>query len=307
MNPFTALVNVLGTILAFFYSLIPNYGVAIILLTVMVSLLLFPLTLKQTRSMKALQVIQPEVKRIQKEYKGDRDEMQKQLMGLYQEHGVNPAAGCLPLILQMPIWFALFQVLRVNVNADGELSSNAIPSDSALGDAIRAHDTNFLGMDLLTAPSEAASSGLVDAIPYILLVLLVVVAGIYQQWQMTRRTTPEQRAQQPQGMQTVLKIMPLFFGFISWTFPSGLVLYFAVSNLFRIGQQAVIFGLDGDGTKVKVGKADATDKGRPATNDKGRSDKPALPEADATPAATPPPVRKPAPNTSKKRKKRRRN
>jgi YidC/Oxa1 family membrane protein insertase len=307
VNPFTALVNLLGSILAFFYSLVPNYGVAIILLTVMVSLLLFPLTLKQTRSMKALQVIQPEVKRLQKEHKGDRDEMQKQLMALYQEHGVNPAAGCLPLILQMPIWFALFQVLRVNVDADGELSSTAIPADSELADAIRAHDTNFLGMDLLTAPSEAASSGLRNAIPYILLVLLVVVAGMYQQYQMTRRSTPEQRAQQPQGMQTVLKIMPLFFGFISWTFPSGLVLYFAVSNLFRIGQQAVIFGLDGDGTKPKAAKSEAGDKGTPVTKDKGRSEPPALPEADAAPAATPPPVRKPAPNSSKKRKKRRRN
>jgi YidC/Oxa1 family membrane protein insertase len=257
--------------------------------------------------MKALQVIQPEVKRLQKEHKGDRDEMQKQLMALYQEHGVNPAAGCLPLILQMPIWFALFQVLRVNVDADGELSSTAIPADSELADAIRAHDTNFLGMDLLTAPSEAASSGLRNAIPYILLVLLVVVAGMYQQYQMTRRTTPEQRAQQPQGMQTVLKIMPLFFGFISWTFPSGLVLYFAVSNLFRIGQQAVIFGLDGDGTTPKPAKSEATDKGTPVDKDKGRSGQPALPEADAAPAATPPPVRKPAPNSSKKRKKRRRN
>lgn len=305
MNPFTALVSFLGSVLAFFFSLIPNYGVAIILLTVVVSLLLFPLTLKQTRSMKALQVIQPEVKRIQKEYKADREEMQKQLMGLYQEHGVNPAAGCLPLILQMPIWFALFQVLRINVTDAGELSSDAIPVDSELAEAIAAHDTQFLGMDLLTAPSEAASSGLVEAIPYVLLVLLVVVAGIYQQWQMTRRTTPEQRAQQPQGMQTALKVMPLFFGFISWTFPSGLVLYFAVSNLFRIGQQAVIFGLDGDGTAGKAGKTGATDKDRPVGGATGPSETPVPPEADAGPVAPPP--RKPAPNTSKKRKKRRRN
>jgi hypothetical protein len=84
-------------------------------------------------------------------------------------------------------------------------------------------------------------------------------------------------------------------------------LYFAVSNLFRIGQLAVIFGLDGDGTKPKAAKTEAGDKGTPATKDKGRSEPPALPEADAAPAATPPPVRKPAPNSSKKRKKRRRN
>ncbi len=298
MNPFSALVSLLGSILAFFYSIVPNYGIAIILLTLVVSLLLFPLTLKQTRSMKALQVIQPEVKRLQKEYKSDREEMQKQLMALYQEHGVNPAAGCLPLILQMPIWFALFQVLRINrveVNGTFELTSNAIPTDSALADAIRADDTQFLGMDLLRAPSEAlAESGLRTAIPYIILVIIVILAGLYQQYQTTRRTTPEQKAQQPQGMQTALKIMPLFFGFISWTFPSGLVLYFAVSNLFRIGQQAVIFGMDGDGTKPKGGQGKA-------------SPKPELPVADSDPSSGLEQPRKPAPNASKKRKKRRRN
>ena len=115
MNPFTALVNGLGWILSFFYDIIPTYGIAIILLTLLVSFLLFPLTLKQTRSMKAMQEIQPEVKRIQKEYKDNREEMQKQVMALYQERGVNPAAGCLPLLLQMPIWFALFQVLRLSL------------------------------------------------------------------------------------------------------------------------------------------------------------------------------------------------
>jgi YidC/Oxa1 family membrane protein insertase len=102
----------LGTIIAFFYSLIPNVGVAIILLTIAIGIVMFPLTLKQTRSMKAMQEIQPELKRLQKDLKHDKQALQEATMALYREKGVNPAAGCLPLILQMPVWFALFQVLR---------------------------------------------------------------------------------------------------------------------------------------------------------------------------------------------------
>src|SRR3972149_1792847 len=110
MNPmygtWNLLLDLLGASLKFFYQIIPNLGVAIMLLTILLSLLMFPLTLKQTRSMRAMQDIQPEVKRLQKELKGDREELNKQVMALYQQRGVNPAPGCLPLIIQMPIWFA---------------------------------------------------------------------------------------------------------------------------------------------------------------------------------------------------------
>jgi YidC/Oxa1 family membrane protein insertase len=293
VNPWNALVEFLGTSLAFFYSLAPNYGTAIILLTLAVSLLLFPLTLKQTRSMKAMQEIQPEVKRLQKEYKEDREEMQKQLMALYQERGVNPAAGCLPLILQMPIWFALFSVLRN--------PADTIPANSALADAVAADQTYFLGMNLQISPSDAASSGLVDAIPYIILVLIVMAAGFYQQYQTTRRSAKSgQQQQQPQGMQTALKIMPLFFGFISWGFPTGLVLYFATSNLFRIAQQSVILRMDDNDSKepaVDTGTNGASSKQIAA--DTGGSN----PSSAAPPR---PPTSSPSPHASKKRKKRRR-
>ena len=112
MNPWTALLDLLGTILAFFYSLVPNYGVAVILLTLLIGAITFPLTLKQTRSMRAMQLIQPKVKKLQAEWKHDRQELNQRLMALYQENNVNPASGCLPLLVQMPIWFALFSVLR---------------------------------------------------------------------------------------------------------------------------------------------------------------------------------------------------
>jgi YidC/Oxa1 family membrane protein insertase len=281
VNPWTLLQQALGGTLAFFFSLVPNYGIAIVLLTIAVSLLLFPLTLKQTRSMKAMQEIQPEVKQLQKELKGDREELNKQLMALYQERGVNPAAGCLPLILQMPIWFALFRVLQLK--PDDDSFTKIIPPDSALSEALEDGNTSFLSLDLQISPADAFSIGIADAIPYLILIALVIVTGYYQQWQTTRtRSTDQQQNPQAQGMQTAMKIMPLFLGFISWGFPTGLVLYFAVSALFRIGQQSLILRLDE--------RDDGAGAARPEIVDEGGQDRSGR-----------------SPHSSKKRKRRRRN
>jgi YidC/Oxa1 family membrane protein insertase len=289
VNPFTILAPPLGQLLSILYNIWPhNYGVAIILLTLLVSLLLFPLTLKQTRSMKAMQEIQPQVKKLQKELKGDKEELNKQMMELYQEKGVNPAAGCLPLIMQMPIWFALYRVFRVKPSAADPAvldPSDIIPPDSNLAEALLNGNTEFLTLDMLQSPQEATAAGMSTAIPAILLVLLVVASSFYQTVQMNRRTKGnknQQDSKQAQQMQTITKIMPLFMGFISWGFPMGLVLYFAVSNLFRIGQQAVIFRMDGggDASDAKTARADAP------------------PEA--------PQPNGPSPNASKKRNRRRR-
>ena len=95
-----------------FYALIPNYGAAIILLTLAVRVLLLPLSIKQTKSMREMQVIQPEVKKIQAKHKGDRQKMNEEMMALYKEHGVNPLGGCAPLLLQFPILIALFYVVQ---------------------------------------------------------------------------------------------------------------------------------------------------------------------------------------------------
>jgi YidC/Oxa1 family membrane protein insertase len=232
--------ELLGSVLAFFYGLIPNFGVAIIFLTLTVSLILFPLTLKQTRSMRAMSEIQPEVKALQAKHKDDRETLYAELQALYKERGVNPAAGCLPMILQMPIWFALFRVLRE--------PARFVDGSTDLHHALDAGRTGFLGMDLISAPSEAFSVGIVDAIPYIVLIIIVMATGYYQQYQTTKRQSGQQQTQQAAQMQTIMKIFPVVFGFISWTLPAGLVLYFAVSQMFRIGQQAAIIAIDGHPT-----------------------------------------------------------
>jgi YidC/Oxa1 family membrane protein insertase len=281
MNPWNLLLSLLGGILAFFYDLIPNYGISIIFLTLLVGLVLFPLTYKQTKSMKAMQDIQPEVKRLQKEYKGDREELNKHLMALYQERGVNPAAGCLPLLVQMPIWFALYRVLwrgdgvpddstlkmvldQANealyaVNEAGEFTATLLPNVDIHSSQF-SHVT-FLGMNLLVRPGSAVDFGdILGSLPYILLIAVIVVAGFYQQVQTTRRR-PSPNGEEPnaqmQTMQRAMRIMPIVFGFISWNFVAGLGLYFATSNVFRVGQQAVILrtaGADDEGDGKGKGK-----------------------------------------------------
>ncbi len=289
MNPWNLLLDLLGGVLNFFYQIIPNLGIAIILLTLAISLVLFPLTLKQTRSMKAMQEIQPEVKRLQKELKGNKEELNKQMMELYQERGVNPAAGCLPLIVQMPIWFALFSVLRsIQTNDAGFATSKYI------GDGVEHVNTMFLGMDLTLSPSSVVPDAIrsvgdlspLNAVPYIVLIILIVAAGFYQQVQTTRSSKkPDgEQTQTQQSMQNAMKIMPIFFGFISWTLTSGLGIYFATSNLFRIGQQALILRMDegGDEGKKPVLPAEAP----PDEGDNGKT--------------------RPSPNASKKKNRRRR-
>jgi YidC/Oxa1 family membrane protein insertase len=117
MNIWDSLLEGLGAILAFFYDVIPSYGVAIILLTILVRVVLLPLTIRQTRSMQAMQSLQPKVKELQRKYKGNRQKLNEETMKLYKEHQVNPLGGCLPLLLQLPVFFALFSVLRSTIPA----------------------------------------------------------------------------------------------------------------------------------------------------------------------------------------------
>ena len=227
----------LGSVLAFFYSVVPNSGVAIILLTVAVRLALFPLTAKQAKSMIAMQRVQPEIKKLQAKYKNDKQKLNEEMMKFYKENEINPLGGCLPLVLQMPIFIALFQTLNK--------IQNFIPTDSAMFRDIchgaekaaqcKKPDMTFAGMNLTTPASKAVEHGIGTAAPYLILVALVLVSGYLQQRQtMRNQTTPN-----PQ-MAIISKVFPIVFGFISWGIPSGVVLYFFTSNLWQIGQQEVV-------------------------------------------------------------------
>src|SRR5947208_10260390 len=109
---FEALAAPLSSLMAFFYGLVPNYGIAIILLTIVVMIILTPFTVKSTRSMLAMQRLQPEIKRLQQQHKNDRQALNEAMMAFYKEHNVNPVGGCLPLLLQMPVFFGLYEAIR---------------------------------------------------------------------------------------------------------------------------------------------------------------------------------------------------
>src|SRR5215203_5273254 len=111
------LYNALGAVLAFFYAIVPNEGVAIILLTITVMLLLFPLTAKSSRSMLAMQALQPEIKKLQAKHKGDRQKLNQEMMAFYKENKVNPFGSCIPLLVQAPIFISLYFVLK-NLDSD---------------------------------------------------------------------------------------------------------------------------------------------------------------------------------------------
>jgi len=229
--------EIFAYVLAFFYAIVPNLGISIILLTVTVMLLMFPLTAKQAKSMVEMQRIQPEMKKLQAKYKGDRQKLNEEMMKLYQEHKVNPLGGCLPLLIQMPVFFALFQVLRQAYEyvPEGSQLYNAFCGNAtrAACEAMGANHLEFLGMDL--AESARDVSGFGNALPYYLLVGLVVLTGYFQSRQ-SMRNNPN--AEGPAVM--IQKVLPIAFGVFSIGFPSGLVLYFLTSNLWRLGQQELI-------------------------------------------------------------------
>lgn len=253
-----ALERTLGAAMAGFYGLIPVYGVSIILLTIAVRLLVWPLTSKQARSMLAMQQLQPEIKKLQAKHKGDRQKLNEEMMKYYQEKGINPLASCLPLVIQAPVLFALYRVFAPphgsglflqsithaatggGVLCDGNIPRGIhalMPSTSALRQSLDCRVQTFLGMDLARRPADFLKV-FPDVIPYVLLVALVVVSGIYSQRQMQKRTPSSAQNDQ---MQMIAKVMPIFFGFITLTLSAGLGVYFAVSNLWQLGQQEMIF------------------------------------------------------------------
>src|SRR5215208_5916440 len=142
---FQGLLDTIGWILAWVYDVIPNYGVAIIILTLFLRFLLFPLGMKQIKSMQAMQALQPKIKEIQKKYKNNKQKAQEETMRLYKEAGVNPLGGCLPVLAQFPLLIAMYAVIRPPVyqavDAEGapaqgqavvayEIRNNHLPVDS---------------------------------------------------------------------------------------------------------------------------------------------------------------------------------
>jgi len=184
--------------LRFFQSAVGNWGISIIMLTIVVKALFFPMTQSSFKSMQKMQRIQPELNEIREKYADNPQEMNKKVMELWQAHGVNPAAGCLPMFVQMPVWIALYNVLLTSVDL---------------------YHTEFLYLRDLTQPD-----------PYLVLpITIMALMFIQQRFSTPSNVSPEQ--------QQIMRFMPLFFGLLFFAFPSGLAVYVFVNILLSNLQQ----------------------------------------------------------------------
>ena len=198
--------NIVQQVITVLYNMtatvgLPNYGLAIIIMTIIVKILLYPLTKKQIESTKAMMAMQPKMKAIQEKYKNDKQRLNMELANLYKQENVNPLAGCLPLLVQMPIMIGIFYGIR---------------------DFHYVGPANFLWIQSISNPDPM----------YILPVLSALTTFVQ-----SKQTMPDTSSAQNKMM---LYFMPLFIGYISFSFPAGLVLYWVVMNLMQIGQQALM-------------------------------------------------------------------
>jgi len=193
--------------LKFFFALSGNWGLAIILLTVAVKLALYPLTLQSTKQMAAMQTLQPKMEALQKKLKDQPDKLQKETMELYKSEGVNPLGGCMPMLLQIPVFLALFFAL----------TSKEFKVDILAKAGPTAH---FLWISNLALPDTTY--------------ILVALIALSTYW--SSLTMPGAAKQQ----KSMLYFMPAFIAFISVSFPAGVQLYWVVQNLLTIAQQLYI-------------------------------------------------------------------
>ena len=194
------------------HGFLGSYGLAIIVLTLAIKFITFPLNLMQIRSSKAMRDVQPLMEEAKRRYGKDKERLTQETMRIYKEHGINPAAGCLPMLIQMPVWFGLYYALR------------------NLADTAPEFNQGFLWLPSLAHPD-----------PYYILVILTVVTQFVVQKMMTMPSTDPQQ----QTMNRVMLFMPLTFGFVAMSVPSGLALYWVTTNLFTFFQQGLTTGWGG--------------------------------------------------------------
>jgi YidC/Oxa1 family membrane protein insertase len=204
-------------LLKLFYDIIPNYGVAIILLTTIVRLATLPISIRGQRSMMRMQRLQPQITRLREKFKDDSDRLNREMVELYKRNHVNPLGGCLPMVIQFPVFIGLYE---------------------ALLNAVDLRHAAFVGwIRDLSAPDCLHIAGIPE-IPFTTchgipaLVLLMTVSTFLQQWLMPRQPDPSQ--------QKMMMIMPIAFSVIFLSLPSGLTLYYFASNLLGIAQQVVL-------------------------------------------------------------------
>ena len=199
-------VHILTAIFVFFSNVSGNYVIGVVLLTVLVRLVLLPLGVAQVRSFQKMARLAPRQRELQAKHKGNPQKMQEELSALYKEEGVNPAAGCLPLILQLPVMYGLFNALRIF--------------------HYEAHRGLFIWQNLAKPD------------PYFVLPVLVAVSTFFMQRQSMQMTPAQPGMEQSQKM--MLYLMPIMFGYIASRLSAGLSVYYVTSNLFQLAQTMIL-------------------------------------------------------------------
>lgn len=230
MNPWDVIIGnpVLNVLIALSHILFGEFGLAIIALTVIIRLISWPLTKRQLNSTKALQDMQPKIQELQKKYGKNQQKLQQEMMKLYKEAGVNPL-GCLwPMLIQFPIWIALYQaIMKALATTPENLLDLAqrLYSWDVVSQAIPL-SAKFLGLDLGGTNN---------------IILAIIVGGtMWVQQKMTQAPAVDPRQESTSRM--MLLMMPLMFGFLTLMFPNGLALYWAVSNIIGIITQYFVTG-----------------------------------------------------------------
>lgn len=216
-----AFTGLITNILSGIYGFCGDWGLAIIILTLCVRLLIMPLMTRSTRSSAKMQVLQPKMQELQERYANDPETLQREMSKFYAENKFNPLGGCLPVLLQMPIFFALFSVIRnVETIAGGQASFfNVVP-------------------DLAVGPAQViAASGFGAAAVYIFLDLLFGVLTLVPMMLNTQATTDPQQLRTTRIMGVVMAVWMVWIG---WSLPSGVLLYYNTSALWQVAQQQLV-------------------------------------------------------------------
>ena len=233
---FTLIYQPIYNILVGLYNIVGDFGIATIIMTIAFKSLLIPLSRKQIESQKEMQELQPKIKKLQKKYKDDKEQLSKKTMALYKEHKVNPAAGCLPLIIQMVVFLTMYRVI-INISKGDVLAVQAdklysfIPAPESINGL-------FLGIMQLSEPN-------------IILAGITAIAQFYQLKMMQTKNAKEKESKEKEKgtkepdfasimQKQMLYIVPIMTLFIGLKFPSGLAIYWLTSTVFMIAQQWLI-------------------------------------------------------------------
>jgi YidC/Oxa1 family membrane protein insertase len=212
------------SVIAWFYSWCGDWGLAIVLITILFRILISPITHKQFKSSNSMQKLQPKIAELKEKYPDDPQRVQQETMKIYQEAKFNPLSGCLPMLLQMPIFIALYNVLQ-------NLPAYIAKTDWLQGRVVDANVISFYGLvpDLAASPSGVfAASGIMAVIPYALMVVLFA-ASLLIPMLLQNQTDKNTRI-----MMIVMSVVMLWFG---WSAPAGVLLYWDISSYIGVGQQ----------------------------------------------------------------------